>query len=98
MNVGSSPKRILAAQHADQLANFFRHRRAADRAAVNLPAPEQTKALAVPADDSGGLHDEHSGLPAVPDGAQPSPQDAISRGQFWALHGALQDADLMTER
>lgn len=98
MNVGSSPKRIFAAQHANQLANLFGDRGAAELAAANLPAPEQTKALAMPANDSGGLHDERTGLPTLPDAAEPRPQDTISRGQFWALHGALQDTDLMTER
>ena len=98
MNVGSSPKRIFAAQRADQLANLFRHRWAARLAAANLPSPEQTKALAMPAHDSGGFHDEHTKLPTLPDAAKPRPQDAISRGQLRALHRPLQDADLMTER
>ena len=35
-----SPQWILAAQHADQLANLCRHRRATGLAAVNLPATE----------------------------------------------------------
>jgi hypothetical protein len=54
MNVRSSPQRIFAAHRADQLANLFWHCRPAGPAAANLPAPKQTKALAMPANDSGG--------------------------------------------
>jgi hypothetical protein len=52
----------------------------------------------MPANDRGGLHDERTALPTLPDAAELRPQDTISRGQLWALHGALQDTDLMTER
>jgi hypothetical protein len=51
----------------------------------------------VPADDGRRFDDKDAGLPVVPDGAQPSPQDSISRGQFGSLDGALQNAELMAE-
>ena len=41
--------------------------------------------------------DKDAGLPIVPDGAQPGPQQAIRRCQFRSFDGALQKADLMVE-
>jgi hypothetical protein len=51
----------------------------------------------VPANDGRGLDDKDAGLPVVPDGAQPGPQQAIRWCQFGALDGALQNAELMAE-
>ena len=67
VNVRHSPEWIFAAQHTNQLANLFRYRRAAALAMVNLPTPEQAKALPVPADHRGGFDDENAGFPPVPD-------------------------------
>jgi hypothetical protein len=39
--------------------------------------------------------DKDAGLPVVPDGAQPSPQESIRGCQFRSLDGALQNAELM---
>ena len=63
----------------------------------DLPGPEQAKAFPVPANDGRGLDDKDAGLPIVPDGAQPGPQQAIRRCQFRSFDGALQNADLMAE-
>ena len=63
----------------------------------DLPGPEQAKAFPVPANDGRGLDDKDAGLPIVPDGAQPGPQQAIRRGQFGSLDGALENAELMAE-
>ena len=65
---------------------------------ADLPGPDQTKAFPVPANDGRGLDDKDAGLPIVPDGAQPGPQQSIGRGQFGALDGALQNAELMAAR
>jgi hypothetical protein len=62
VNVGSAPQWIFAAQHADQLANLFRHRGTAGLAMANLSAPEQAKALPLPADHRSGP-DGNAGLP-----------------------------------
>jgi hypothetical protein len=62
---------------------------------ADLPGPEQTKAFAVPADDGPGFDDEDAGLPVVPDGAQPGPQQPIRQCQFGSLDGALLNAELM---
>ena len=51
----------------------------------------------MPADDGRGLDDKDAGLPVVPDGAQPGPQQAIHRGQFGSFDGALENAELMAE-
>jgi len=63
----------------------------------DLPGPEQAKAFPVPANDGRGLDDKDAGLPIVPDGAQPGPQQAIRRCQFRSFDGALQNAELMAE-
>jgi hypothetical protein len=64
----------------------------------DLPAPEQTRAFPVPADDGRGFDDQDAGLPVVPDGAQPGPEEPIRRSQFRSLDGALQNGELMAER
>ena len=92
-----SPEWVFAAQHADQLADLFRHRWAAGLAATNLPAPEQAEALTLPSDHGGGLDDGNAGLPAVPDRGQPGPEKAVRGGQLGALDGTLEDADLMAQ-
>ena len=98
VNVRRSPKWVLAAQHADQLANLFRHRRAARLAVANLSPPEQSEALALPADDRGGFEDGKLGLPAAQHRGETDPEQAIGRGQLGAFDGALEDADLMAQR
>jgi hypothetical protein len=45
----------------------------------NLPSPEKAKALALPAEDRGGLDEEDPGPPVLPDGTEPSPQKPIRR-------------------
>ena len=55
VNMRRAPEWIFAAQHADQLANLVRYRRAARLAVANLPTPEQAEALAMPANHCGGL-------------------------------------------
>jgi hypothetical protein len=51
----------------------------------------------MPADDGRGFDDKDAGLPVVPDRAEPSKQQSISRGQFRSFDGALQNAELMAE-
>jgi hypothetical protein len=58
----------------------------------NPPAPEQPKALAVPASDSAGFHDKRARLPILPDRAEPDPQKSIRHGHFRVLHGPLENA------
>jgi len=62
---------------------------------ANLPAPEQAKALPLPADHRSGPDDGNVGLPAVPDQGEPCPEKAVSGAQLRALDRALQHADLM---
>ena len=51
----------------------------------------------MPADHGGELHHGQSGLPTFPNRAQPSPEQAVRRGQLEAFDGALQDAELMPQ-
>ena len=62
---------------------------------ANLPAPEQAKALSLPADNRGGLNNGNARFPTVPDRGQPRPDSAIRGGQFGSLDRALEDTDLM---
>jgi hypothetical protein len=52
----------------------------------------------MPSNHGGGLDEEDTGPPVVPDLAEPSPQESIRRGEFGPFHGALQNAELVTER
>ena len=98
VNPWSAPEWVLAAQGPNQRAHFFRHAWSPRLTVPDLPGPEQTKALPVPADDGRGFDDKDAGLPIVPDRAQPSPQEPIRWGQFRSLDGALQNAELMAKR
>ena len=51
----------------------------------------------MPADHRGGLDEEDTGLPIVPDLAQPGPQQSIGWGEFRSFDRALQNAELMTK-
>jgi hypothetical protein len=53
--------------------------------------------MAMPADNSGGLHHGQSCLPTAPNRAQPSPEEPVSDGQLGTFDGALQDTDLMAQ-
>src|SRR5215831_265624 len=97
MNARSTPEWVLAAHGANQRAHLLRYRRPPPLTVADLPGPEQTKAFPVSADDGSGLDDKDAGLPVVPDGAQPGPQQAIHRGQFGSFDGALQNVELMAE-
>ena len=97
VDVRRAPKWVFAAQHADQFADLFGHCRAAALARANFPTPEQAEALALPADDRGGLEYGEPGLPAVPQGGKPDSEETISGGEFRSLDRALQNADLMAQ-
>ena len=64
---------------------------------TNFPSPEQPKAFPVPADDGRSFDDKDAGLPVVPNGVQPGPEQSISGSQFRSLDGALENAELMAE-
>ena len=67
-------------------------------ATSNLPCPEQAEALLMPADYGGGLDDERPGFPVPPSSGEPGLKEWIRWRQFRALHRALQNADLVTQR
>src|SRR5215472_2171657 len=90
-------KWVLTTHGANQLAHLLRHARPPRLTLSDPPRPEQAKAFAVPADDGRGFDDKDAGLPVVPDGAEPSPEQPIRRCQFRSLDGALQNAELMAE-
>jgi hypothetical protein len=51
----------------------------------------------MPTNHRRGFHEEDTGAPVFPNGRQPNPQESIRGRQFRPLHGALQNAELMTE-
>jgi hypothetical protein len=89
---------VLAAPGPNPRAHLLGNAGAARFTVSDLPVPEQAKAFPMPADSSRSLDHEDAGLPIVPDGAQPGPEEAIRQGQFRSLDGALQNAPLMAER
>ncbi len=98
VNARCSPQRILATEPTDQFSDVCRNRWPPRLAAAGLPGPEQTKASAVPSDDGVRFYDDQSRPPIAPDSAQPCPKEPIARRQFGALHGALENAKLVSER
>src|SRR5688572_6113689 len=57
VDLRSAPEWVFVTHGSNQLAHFLRHHRPPGLAPPNLPGPEQSKALAMPADDGGGFHD-----------------------------------------
>ena len=97
MNPGSAPERVVPAQNTDQIADVFRHGRTSGLAVPNLPPPKPAKAFPVPVDHRRGWDEKNAGAPVVPNGAEPSPQESIGRGELGPLHGALRNPELMAE-
>ena len=97
MDSWGAPGGILAAYPADQFSSLSGNRRPSKSAVPGLPRPEQTEAFAVPCHDGLGPNDDQGIPPVAPDLGQPCPEVSISGGQFRALHGALQNAELMTK-
>jgi len=65
---------------------------------VESSSSKQAKAVAVPAHNGRGLHDEDPGLPILPDRTQPCPQEPICRRQLRPLHRTLQDSNWRASR
>ena len=51
----------------------------------------------MPTNNGRRVDGENAGLPIVPNGGQPGPQQAIRRDQFGPLDGARQNAELMAK-
>ena len=82
----------------DQVAQLGVELRAADRVRPGLPSPVELEGLAVPGEDSGGLHDDETGPPARPDPREPDPEDSVPPRQAWSANGPLEDQELMAKR
>jgi hypothetical protein len=80
VNPRSAPEWILTTHGANQLAHFLWHGRPPGLTLSDLPRPEQPKAFPMPADDGRGFDDKDAGLPVVPDGSKPGPEESIRRG------------------
>ena len=93
----SENHRILTAHLSNQFPNLLRDARPPRSAVADLPGPEQTKGCTVPGDDGLRFEDDERRAPGRPHVRQARPEESIKRGQFGALHRALQNAELMTE-
>src|SRR5438874_229371 len=64
---------------------------------ATLACPEQTKSLALPADDRIRLDNHQRAPPFRPPAGQPSPKPTFCGAQSWSFHGSLQKIQLMTK-
>src|SRR3954454_21176921 len=77
VNTWSAPYRVFTAHDPDQLSDLSLHHWPAWLAMPYLPGPEQSKALAMPANHSRCFDDEDTAPPFAPDGRKPDPQNSI---------------------
>ena len=98
VNPRRAPEGIFPAHRADQVANRFRHGGASGLAPSNFPGPKLTECLPVPSNNRRRLDEKDTSPPVLPDGAEPSPQESIRRGELGPFDGALQNPELMAER
>ena len=92
----SSPQAILARQAADQLAHFDRDGRAA-RLPARAPAPDETPACTVPADDGRRLDEAQGVPPASPPAPEDHPEEAVASADARSMDAAPEHGDLLTE-
>jgi hypothetical protein len=84
----------------DELSDFGCDRRSARRLRSALPAPVETEALTVPAEDGLRLDEDESSTPSGPATREPRPQESIRAAKLDSPSRelALEDEELMAER
>src|SRR5687767_387020 len=82
VNPRCPPAWVVATHHPNQIANLVGYAGSTWLATMNLPRPEQTKALPVPSDDRLGLDDDQKGSPVGPNPPQPKPEDSVGGRQL----------------
>ena len=91
-----SPEAVLAGESAEHLADLDRDRWPSGLAARS-PSPDETPALTVPGNDRGRADDVKAITPPGPQPAEHNPEQAAGLAEPRALHGALDDGDLLAE-
>src|SRR6516164_9672933 len=98
MDAGCTPKGILPAHFADQIAHLARNDRSSRSPAPYFPGPEPSKRSVVPTKDGFRLDDGQRRAPIAPDARETNPEQTVARGQFRAFCGApLKHADLVAQ-
>ena len=92
-----APRGVLPRHTPDQATDLYVDLRAA-WFLPGLLAPIEPGAVAVPTDDRLGLDDRQARLPVHPEPGQPHPEDSVTLTQPRAVHGALEDDELLTQR
>lgn len=98
VDAGGTPTGILPAHSAHQSSDFAGNSRSSLLAPPNLPAPEETEALAMPSKDCVRLNNRQRRAPVAPDPGQPDPEKTVHVRQPGAFSRAtLQHADLVAQ-
>ena len=97
MDARRSPKRVVAAHLANQLASFDRHAGAAATPMTGFPCPKQAESGSVPSDDRLRFDNDQGRAPAPPSGCQTCPEEPVRSGQLRPLDRALEHIELVAQ-
>jgi hypothetical protein len=96
MDFGSAPVGILFGHTGDQLLQFLGNS-GATAACPGAPAPVETKAGAVPCDNSLRFDNQEDIGPARPKTAERGPEQPVTGDQGWPRSLAFEDGNLLAE-
>src|SRR5881296_1068956 len=97
MDSGSTPQGIGRGHSSDQGFDRGVDGRVARRAAPGERGPVAAKAASLPAQHSGGSHDDEGLLPGGPDSGQPDPKEPIAPLKLRPVRRALVDGQLLPQ-
>jgi hypothetical protein len=92
VNLGYTSERVLATHPPDEPAHFLRHGWSSALTVATLPFPEQTKSLALPANDRICFDNHRRAPPFRPPAGQPSPKPTIWRSMVVVSRIAAEDS------
>jgi hypothetical protein len=96
VNARRSPSRVLGGDSTDERSEL-RIDRWTSASVSALPGPVELEALAMPANDGLGLHDDQSVVPVWPQAAEGDPECAISLRQLGTFALAVQNGQLLSQ-
>ncbi len=88
----------IVASHSANEGTDLRVELGAATPSPRFPAPVETEAFAMPAQDGLRLDDEEVRPPVSPEPGKPEPEDPVSPTEPRALHRALKEGYLLAER
>ena len=97
MDSGSTPQGIGRGHSSDQGFDRGVDGRVARRAAPGERGPVAAKAASLPAQHSGGSHDDEGLLPGGPDSGQPDPKEPIALLKLRPVRRPLVDGQLLPQ-